>query len=166
MQTDQVWPESALFCIWIRRCNVRNSCRKQDAWTPRFAFCRRSLHLFMFYANTAIPLQNLLPAAFCSASNIGLPGTIRGVTSSCPPGVNMIVCRLKSILAKKGLTRYQLQKLSGISYHSLDEMYHSRNHYYSASVLDRLCKVLQRQPGDLLKWKPPVRFPRSKRKTQ
>lgn len=74
----------------------------------------------------------------------------------------MIICKLKQILQMKGITRYRLQQLSGVSHLTLSKMYSSRNEYYSASVLDRLCKVLKCQPGDLLEWKPPVRFLRLK----
>jgi len=72
----------------------------------------------------------------------------------------MIVCRLKRLLAKKGMTRYKLQQLSGITYAVLSKMYRGKSISYSASVLS----VLDCQPGDLLQWKSPVRFPREIKK--
>lgn len=76
----------------------------------------------------------------------------------------MIVCRLKRLLTKKGITRYEVQKHSGITYAVLSKMYRGESISYNASVLDRLCLVLKCQPGDLLEWKPPVRFPRERKK--
>jgi putative transcriptional regulator len=73
----------------------------------------------------------------------------------------MIICRLNLLLEKKEMSRYELQKLSGVSYPTLSQMFHGESSSYNVSVLDRLCKVLECQPGDLLKWKP-ARFPRLK----
>jgi DNA-binding Xre family transcriptional regulator len=52
----------------------------------------------------------------------------------------MIRCRLKRLLAKKGMTRYELQKLSGITYATLSSMYHDKSKSYDSFVLDRLCR--------------------------
>jgi putative transcriptional regulator len=74
----------------------------------------------------------------------------------------MIVCQLKAILKRKGWTRYQLQKKSGITYPTLHALYHDRTKLYSAEVLEKLCRSLRCEPGDLLKWVP-QRFPRLKK---
>jgi putative transcriptional regulator len=73
----------------------------------------------------------------------------------------MIVCTLKEILKRKGWTRYRLQKESGITYPTLHALYHDRSKFYSAAVLEKLCRTLQCQPGDLLRREEPRRFPRS-----
>jgi putative transcriptional regulator len=75
----------------------------------------------------------------------------------------MIVCRLKQVLRRKGWTRYKLQKESGVTYPTLHALYHGKSKGYSAEVLDKLCRTLRCQPGDLLKWEP-QRFPRLKKR--
>jgi putative transcriptional regulator len=71
----------------------------------------------------------------------------------------MIICTLKKVLRRKGWTRYRLQQESGVSYPTLHGLFHGRMKMYSAAVLDKLCRALRCQPGDLLKWEP-QRFPR------
>jgi DNA-binding Xre family transcriptional regulator len=71
----------------------------------------------------------------------------------------MVVCRLRKILRKKGLTRSWLQQKTGISYPTLHSLYHDRNKKYDRVILNRLCYALKCNPGDLLQWKPD-RFPR------
>ncbi len=74
----------------------------------------------------------------------------------------MIVCTLKQVLKRKGWSRYRLQKESGITYPTLHALYHGRSKLYSAGVLDKLCRALRCQVGDLLEWRPD-RFPRLKK---
>ena len=62
----------------------------------------------------------------------------------------MIICKLKKVLIRKGWTRYRLHKKTGISYPALHAMYHNRSKLYSASVLEKVCRALNCQPGDLL----------------
>jgi DNA-binding Xre family transcriptional regulator len=74
----------------------------------------------------------------------------------------MITCKLKSVLQRKGWTRYKLHKKSGISYPALHSLFHDRTESYDRRTLDLLCATLRCQPKDLLQWKLPVRFPRLK----
>jgi putative transcriptional regulator len=62
----------------------------------------------------------------------------------------MIVCKLKEVLKRKGWTRYRLQKESGVTFPTIYMMYGSRSKLYSAAVLNKLCRALECQPGDLL----------------
>jgi putative transcriptional regulator len=78
--------------------------------------------------------------------------------SSC-----MIVCKLREVLKRKGWTRYKLHKKSGVTYPTLHAMYHGRSKLYSAAVLEKICRTLRCQPGDLLRWEP-QRFPRFARR--
>jgi len=71
----------------------------------------------------------------------------------------MIVCKLRTLLKRKGWTRYKLQKESGVTYPTLHMMYHGRSKLYSAAVLEKICEALQCQPGELLRWQI-QRFPR------
>jgi putative transcriptional regulator len=75
----------------------------------------------------------------------------------------MIDCKLKSILKRKGMTRYRLAKKSNISYPTLHALYRNKSKGYSADVLNKLCYALKCTPGDLLEWRPD-RFPRTKQK--
>jgi len=77
----------------------------------------------------------------------------------------MIVCKLKDVLKSKKWTRYKLQQKSGITYPTLQALYHCRNQGYSADVLNKLCYALKCSPGDLLEWRPD-RFPRLKKKSK
>jgi putative transcriptional regulator len=77
----------------------------------------------------------------------------------------MIVCKLKEVLKRKGWSRYELQKRSGITYPTLNALFHRRNKGYSADVLNKLCYALKCTPGDLLVWRPD-RFPRNKQKSK
>jgi DNA-binding Xre family transcriptional regulator len=65
----------------------------------------------------------------------------------------MIVCTLKSMLKRRGLTRYGLMKKSGISYPALHALYRNETRSYNRHVLNRLCATLRCQPKDLLCWK-------------
>jgi putative transcriptional regulator len=75
----------------------------------------------------------------------------------------MISCKLQQLLKKRKLTRYRLQQMSGISYPTLHALYRNRSKFYSAEVLDKLCRTLSCQPGDILEWKI-MRFPRLKKR--
>ncbi len=76
--------------------------------------------------------------------------------------VAMIICRLKHVLERKGWSRYRLQKESGVTFPTLHSLYHGKSKAYSAEVLEKLCRALRCQPGDLLRWEP-QRFPRLRR---
>jgi putative transcriptional regulator len=66
----------------------------------------------------------------------------------------MIDCKLKSILKRKGMTRYRLAKTSKISYPTLHALYRNKSKGYSTDVLNKLCYALKCTPGDLLEWRP------------
>jgi len=73
--------------------------------------------------------------------------------------------KLQQLLKKKKLTRYRLQQMSGISYPTLHALYRNRSKFYSAQVLDKLCRALRCQPADLLEWRI-QRFPRLLRRSK
>jgi len=77
----------------------------------------------------------------------------------------MIICKLEKVLKRKGWSRYELQKRSGITYPTLHALFHGLSKGYSAKVLNRLCSTLHCELGDLLEWRPD-RFPRAKRKSK
>ena len=68
----------------------------------------------------------------------------------------MIRFRLSGILTRKGWTPYRLSQVTGLTpptaYRLADpELRFGR---FTADTLDRLCRALDVQPGDLLEWVP------------
>lgn len=68
----------------------------------------------------------------------------------------MIRFQLAQILKRKGWTPYRLSQMTGLTvptaYRLADpELQFGR---FTADTLDRLCKALDVQPGDLLQWVP------------
>jgi putative transcriptional regulator len=63
----------------------------------------------------------------------------------------MIVCKLAEILLEKGWSIYRLRKESGVSYPTLLGLCHKRSRMYRADVLEKLCRALNCQPGDILR---------------
>lgn len=81
----------------------------------------------------------------------------------------MIICRLAKLLKRKGWTLYRLRKESGVSYPTLLGLRDSKTKMFRADVLEKLCRTLSCEPGDLLIFDPhrtavPKRRPRRKRK--
>ncbi len=76
-----------------------------------------------------------------------------------------IFCTLARILKRKKWSLYKLRQESGVSYPTLLGLYYSRTGRYDAAVLEKLCRALRCQPGDLLVWDPKrlQRFPRLRR---
>ena len=68
-----------------------------------------------------------------------------------PYSGSMIVCRLKEVLKRRGWTRYRLQKESGVTYQTIHHMFRGRSKLYSTAVLEKICRSLRCQPGDLLR---------------
>ena len=61
---------------------------------------------------------------------------------------------LKKLLKKRGWSIYRLAKEARISYPTAFQLFHDKNHMYSAKVLEKICRALECQPGDLLVLKP------------
>ena len=62
----------------------------------------------------------------------------------------MIVIRLDQILEERGQTVYWLWKQTGIRYATVWQMNKGEIARLSIDALDRICEVLECQPGDLL----------------
>jgi putative transcriptional regulator len=62
----------------------------------------------------------------------------------------MIVIRLAQILEERGQTVYWLWKQTGIRYATVWQMNKGEIARLSLDALDRICEVLECQPGDLL----------------
>ena len=77
----------------------------------------------------------------------------------------MIACQLATLLKRKGWTLYRLRKESGVTYPTLMGLRDSKTTMFRADVLEKLCRALECQPGDLLTFDP-RRKTRSTRKTR
>jgi len=79
-----------------------------------------------------------------------------------------VFCALAKLVKRRGWSLYRLRKESGVSYPTLLGLYHGRTGRYDAAVLEKLCRALRCQPGDLLVWDPkrPHGFPRLKRRSK
>lgn len=64
----------------------------------------------------------------------------------------MIEVRIEQLLDERGQTFYWLAKQTGIGYTSLWRLRHEEAKGVSFDFLERICRVLQCQPGDLLVW--------------
>lgn len=63
----------------------------------------------------------------------------------------MVKICLEDMLAKRGVTRYELAKRTGIQYQIIDNYYKNRVKRYDGYVLERICTVLDCDVGDILK---------------
>jgi DNA-binding Xre family transcriptional regulator len=66
----------------------------------------------------------------------------------------MIHCTLKQVVKKRGWSLYRLAKEADISYPTALSLYHNRSRMFSAPVLEKLCRTLRCQVGDLLVCQP------------
>lgn len=65
----------------------------------------------------------------------------------------MIQVKLKELLEARGRTRYWLAKETGIQYGTLMRIEQAElSNRIELSTLDKLCRTLRCQPGDLLVW--------------
>lgn len=68
----------------------------------------------------------------------------------------MIILRLDDLLQERGRTRYWLAKESGVTQSALYSMVKKGTTQVRFETLNRLCRVLECQPGDLLVYVPDV----------
>lgn len=64
----------------------------------------------------------------------------------------MVKLTLDEYLNKRGITRYQLSKETGIKFQIIDNYYKNKVVRYDSDVLDRMCKVLGCNIGDLIRY--------------
>ena len=60
--------------------------------------------------------------------------------------------KLLDMLNRKGMTREQLKKMSGISSATMTKI--SKGESVTIKTINAICEVLSCQPGDLLEWIP------------
>jgi len=66
----------------------------------------------------------------------------------------MLRCRLSTILGERRIKVSELMRRSGVSKATLLSLYHERAKGISFAVLEKICKALNCQPGDLLVYVP------------
>ena len=63
----------------------------------------------------------------------------------------MLVFRLKEIAEAKAMNRHQLSMKTGISYPTVSKYWEGKAIGRDVSILDKLCALLDCEPGDLIK---------------
>jgi putative transcriptional regulator len=81
------------------------------------------------------------------------------VTSQLEQGGTMIVYRLKEIAERKNLNRHQLSMQTGVSYPTIYRYWDGEAQAREFMILDKLCELLDCQPGDLLEFVEPTSTP-------
>lgn len=65
-----------------------------------------------------------------------------------------IHCKLSTILGEKRLKMSDIVRETGLAKGTIHALYHDRVQKVDYRVIDKLCKVLNCEPGDLLKYSP------------
>jgi len=66
----------------------------------------------------------------------------------------MIVNRLSRLLGERRMNLSELQRQTGLSYVTLHGLYHGRSTRVDLETLDKICRALDVQPGDILEYAP------------
>ncbi len=64
----------------------------------------------------------------------------------------MVKLTLNTYLDEKGITRYQLSKLTGIGYPIIDKYYKNAITRYDSFLLDRICSALHCNITDIISY--------------
>lgn len=62
----------------------------------------------------------------------------------------MIKLNLNKILETRGMTRYQLAKITGIKYQTIDNYYKNKVVRYDSYILSKICEALDCEISDIL----------------
>lgn len=62
----------------------------------------------------------------------------------------MIRCTLSTVMDKRWLKISDVIRLTGLHRETITSMYYDRKERYTPDLLNKLCKALDYQPGDLL----------------
>lgn len=66
----------------------------------------------------------------------------------------MIVNRLSRLLGERRMSIIELQRQTGLSYVTLHRLYSDKSTRVDFETLNRICRVLNVQPGDILEYGP------------
>ena len=65
----------------------------------------------------------------------------------------MVKLTLDAILTKKGITRYELSKRTGIRFQIIDNYYKNKVVRYDSDILNRICTALDCDITDIISYK-------------
>lgn len=65
----------------------------------------------------------------------------------------MVLLILDKYLDKKGITRYELSKRTGIIYHTIDSYYKNQVVRYDSYILSKICEALDCDISDIVEYK-------------
>lgn len=71
----------------------------------------------------------------------------------------MIVNRLSRLLGERRMSIAELQRQTGLSYVTLHGLYSDKTTRVDFETLNRICKALDVQPGDILEYAPDQEAP-------
>lgn len=63
---------------------------------------------------------------------------------------NMVKLTLDKLLESKGITRYQLSKMTEIKYQTIDNYYKNKVVRYDSYILSKICEALDCSISDIL----------------
>lgn len=66
----------------------------------------------------------------------------------------MIVNRLSRLLGERRMSIKELQRQTGLSYDTLHKLYSDKSGRIDFDTLDKICRALGVQPGDILEYAP------------
>ena len=66
--------------------------------------------------------------------------------------MRMIRITLDTLLAQRGVSRYELAKRTGIQYQIIDNYYKNRVKRYAGYVLERICEALDCTVADIIEY--------------
>lgn len=66
----------------------------------------------------------------------------------------MIVNRLSRILGERRMSIRELQRRTGLAYVTVYNLYSDKSTRVDFETLDKICRVLEIQPGDILEYAP------------
>lgn len=65
-------------------------------------------------------------------------------------GTIMITFQLKKLLDERKITMYRLARDTGVSDRTIAGMYHNKIQRLDLPLLDKICRYLECQPGDII----------------
>lgn len=65
----------------------------------------------------------------------------------------MVLLKLDKYLEKRGITRYELSKRTGIIYHTIDSYYKNQVVRYDSYILSKICEALNCDISDIIEYR-------------
>jgi putative transcriptional regulator len=65
----------------------------------------------------------------------------------------VVLLKLDKYLEKRGITRYELSKRTGIIYHTIDSYYKNQVVRYDSYILSKICEALNCDISDIIEYR-------------